>query len=150
MACASLLAGFAMNVSEAGTDHSLGHALGVRRRVAHGLSVGVVLAETMEHDRRFAPERLERVADALGAPGGAADADGSRAVAAVRSLLARVGCPTLRDLGVTDADVDELTRTALAAWIPVEPGPWSPGDVAAAFRRALAIERRTAEDVARG
>ncbi len=51
MACASLLAGFAMNLSEAGTDHSLGHALGVRHGVAHGLSVGVMLVEAMEHDR---------------------------------------------------------------------------------------------------
>ena len=67
MACASLLAGFAMNLSEAGSDHSLGHALGVRHGTPHGLSVGVMLAEAMEHDRRAVPERFERIADALGA-----------------------------------------------------------------------------------
>lgn len=36
LACASLMAGLAMNLSEAGTDHSLGHAIGVRMGVPHG------------------------------------------------------------------------------------------------------------------
>jgi len=142
MACASLLAGFAMNLSEAGTDHSLGHALGVRHGVPHGLSVGLVLAESMEHDRRAVPDRFERVADALGAPPAPAP-DGARAVDAVHTLLARVGCPTLREQGVTEADVGPLTAVARRAWIPVEPGPWSDDDVAQAYRRALAIEHRT-------
>ena len=34
MACASLMAGFAMNLSEAGTEHSLAHALGALPRAA--------------------------------------------------------------------------------------------------------------------
>jgi alcohol dehydrogenase len=142
MACASLLAGFAMNLSEAGTDHSLGHALGVRHGIPHGLSVGVMLAEAMDHDRRAVPDRFERVADALGAPP-APDRDGARAVRAVRSLLARVGCPTLGALGVGGDDVAPLTEIALRAWIPVEPAPWSPDDIAGAYRHALAISGRT-------
>jgi alcohol dehydrogenase len=135
------MAGLAMNLSEAGTDHSLAHALGVRHGIPHGLSVGLVLAEALEHDRRHVPERCERIADALGEPAGG-PADGSRAVRAVRRLLATVGCPTLRAAGVTEADVEALTDTALAGWIPIEPGPWTRADVAGAFRRALAIERR--------
>lgn len=141
MACAALLAGLAMNVSEAGTDHSLGHALGVRHGIPHGLSVGVMLVESMEHDRAFVPERFERIADALGAPA-SGEPNGSRAVEAVAALLARVGCPTLRSLGVSDADVGPLAQTALAGWIPIEPGPWTTADIEAAYRRALAIERR--------
>jgi len=142
MACASLLAGFAMNLSEAGTDHSLGHALGVRHGIPHGLSVGVMLAEAMEHDRPAVPDRFERIADALGAPPAPAR-DGARAVAAVRALLARVGCPTLGALGVGADDVEPLTEIALRAWIPVEPTPWTPDDIAAAYRHALAITSRT-------
>ncbi|MGH3260402.1 MAG: iron-containing alcohol dehydrogenase family protein [Trebonia sp.] len=140
LACASLMAGLAMNLSEAGTDHSLGHALGVRHGIAHGFSVGVMIAETLEHDRRFVPDRAERIADALGAdPDGSAD--GSRAVRAVRELLGGIQCPSLRALGVGDADVVPLTELALAGWIPVEPGPWSRQDVTAAYRRALAATR---------
>jgi len=138
MACASLMAGMAMNLSEVGTDHSLGHALGARHGIPHGLSVGVMIAEALEHDRRFVPERAERIADVLGAP--PADApDGSRAVRAVRELLRLVGCPPLRSLGVSDADVEPLVDLALEGWIPIEPGPWSRADIANAYRRALAV-----------
>lgn len=139
LACASMMAGLAMNLSEAGTDHSLGHALGVRHGIPHGLSVGVMIAEALEHDRHFAPERVERIADALGAPGDG-EGDGRRAVHAVRELLRCVRCPPLRALGVTEADVTALSELALAGWIPVEPGPWTVDDVAAAYRRALAVE----------
>ena len=145
MACASLLAGFAMNLSEAGTDHSLGHALGVRHGIPHGLSVALVLAESMEHDRLAVPGCFERIADALGAPADGS-ADGTRAVRAVRALLAAVGCPTLSAQGVTGADVEPLAEVAQRAWIPVEPGPWTPEDIAGAYRRALAIEHRADPD----
>ncbi len=138
MACGSLLAGLAMNAAEAGTDHSLAHAIGARYGLPHGLTVGLMLAESMEHDRTFVPEVLERVADALGAPPAPA-ADGSRAVRAVRDLLAAMRFPTLRQAGVDPADLDRLTELARAGWIPVEPGPWSAADIRAAYERALAL-----------
>ena len=141
MACASLLAGLAMNVSEVGTEHSLAHAFGARHGLPHGLAVGLVLAESMEHDRSFVPERFERIGDALGAGPGERP-DGSRAVRAVQALLSLVDFPTLAGVGVTEADVPGLVEAALAAWIPVEPGPWTAEDVATAFRRALAIGSR--------
>ena len=137
LACASLMAGLALNGSEAGTDHSLGHAVGVRFGVPHGLSVGVMLTAAMEHDRRFVPGQFERIADALGAPPAEGPPDGSRAVEAVRSLFAALRVPTLRDLGAGEEHVKDLVAAALAAWSPVEPGPWTPADVARAFRRAL-------------
>lgn len=144
LSAAALLAGLAMNVSEAGTEHSLAHPLGSRHHLPHGLTVGLVLAESMEHDRRYAPERMERIADALGEPGGgpASLGDGSRAVRAVRRLLAEVGLPTLRECGVDEADVEPLTDVALAGWIPVEPGPWTRDDIAAAYHRALTLTPR--------
>jgi choline dehydrogenase len=136
IACASLLAGLAMNVSEAGTDHSLGHAVGVVLKIPHGLSVGLMLPEAMEHERQYVPERFERIADALGVPP-AQVPDGSRAVRAVRDLLTSLGAPSLRELGGEDAHVDELVDAALRGWIPVEPGPWDRDAVSAAFVRAL-------------
>ncbi|MFN8080142.1 MAG: iron-containing alcohol dehydrogenase [Kineosporiaceae bacterium] len=144
MAAAALLAGLAMNVSEAGSEHSLAHPLGSLHHLPHGLTVALMLAESMEHDRRYVPARLERVADALGEPPlrpGEAP-DGSRAVRAVQRLLAELGCPTLRDCGVTEDDVEPLTEAALAGWIPVEPGPWTREDIAHAYRRALSLTTR--------
>jgi alcohol dehydrogenase len=138
-----MMAGLAMNVSEAGTEHCLAHPLGTLRGIPHGLTVGVMLLESLQHDGRFVPERLDRVADAMGEPDDGTR-DGSRALRAVERFLAEVGCPTLTELGVTDDDVATLTATARTGWIPIEPGPWTDDDIAAAYRRALARSPRAA------
>ncbi len=141
MACASLLGGLAMNVSEAGSEHSLAHPLGSILGLPHGLTVGLVLAESIDHDRQFAAGRFERVADALGEPPDAT-ADGGRAARAVRRILAAIQLPTMRELGIDAADLPALATAAIAGWIPVSPGPWTHADALAAYRRAHALEAR--------
>lgn len=141
VACGALLAGMAMNVAEAGTDHSLAHPLGSLHHLPHGLTVGLMLVESMQHDAQFVPARFERVADAMGAPRNDAG-DGSRAISAVRNLLRTARCPTLGECGIRAQDVPALVASAQAGWIPVEPGPWSVEDIRAAYDRALAITLR--------
>jgi choline dehydrogenase len=142
MSCASLLAGLAMNIADCGSEHSIAQAVGGKYHVPHGLTIGVVLAETMEHDRRAVPELFERVADALGEPEDGTG-DGSRAVRGVQRILREIGFPTLRSLGVGEDDLDELAELALADYfISVAPAPWSKQDVIDCYRAALAIERR--------
>jgi choline dehydrogenase len=143
MMCASLMAGLAMNISDCGSEHSIAQALGGRFHVPHGLTIGLVLAETMDLDRRTVPELFERVADALGEPGDESG-DGSRAVRAVRRILAEIDFPTLRSVGVTEADLDELADAALEDYfISVAPRPWTKADVVACYRAALAVEERS-------
>jgi alcohol dehydrogenase len=141
MALGSMMAGLAMNISEAGTEHALAEPLGTLYHLPHGLTIGLVLAESMDVDRRHVPERFERVADALGAPADGTR-DGSRAVRAVREILAETAFPTMREAGVREEDVDTLTTRCREAWIPVEPGPWRQGDIEGVYRAGLAIERR--------
>jgi alcohol dehydrogenase len=142
MACASLLAGLTMNISDCAAEHSLGQAISSRAGVPHGLTIGLVLAETLERERRFVPGQLERVADALGAPDDGS-ADGSRAVRAVRELLRELDFPVLSSLGLTDGDLDDLTeRTMGDFFLGQSPEPWSAGEVRAAFAEALAVDRR--------
>ena len=139
MALGSMMAGLAMNISEAGTEHALGEPLGTLYHLPHGLTIGLVLAESMDVDRRHVPERFERIADALGAPADGTR-DGSRAVRAVREILAETGFPTMRESGVRDEDVEQLAVRCREAWIPVEPGPWTHEDIVGAYRAGLAIE----------
>jgi choline dehydrogenase len=142
MACASLLAGLTMNISDCAAEHSLAQAIGSRTLAPHGLTVGLVLAETLERERRFVPEQLERVADALGAPIDGSS-DGSRAVRAVRELLRDLDFPVLGSLAVADRDLDDLTKRAMADFfITQSPRPWSAAEVRAAFTEALALPRR--------
>ncbi len=143
MMCASMMAGLSMNISDCGSEHSIAQTVGGRFHLPHGLTIGLVLAETMDHDRRAVPELFERIADAFGEPGDGSR-DGSRAVTAVRRLLADIDFPTLASCGVGEADLDELADGALEDYfITVSPEPWTKEDVVACYRDALAIGSRT-------
>lgn len=144
LACASLTAGLAMNLSDCAADHSLGQAIGSVKHLPHGLTIGLVLAETLEVSRVDCSDRLERVADALGEPADGTD-DGSRAVRAVRRVLTSVGFPTLRDVGVTENDLPALVKAATeeqAFFLDIDCHEWTAGEVESAFRAALALESR--------
>ena len=144
LSCASLTAGLAMNLSDCAADHALGQAIGSVKHLPHGLTIGLVLAETLDISRVDCADRLERVADALGEPDDESG-DGSRAVRAVYGLLAEVGFPTLREAGVTDEDVPALVDAAVgeqAFFLEIDCHEWTRVEVESAFRAALALEAR--------
>ena len=123
----SLMAGMAMNLSDSGADHALGHAIGSTLGLPHGLTVGMALAETLDVNRPACGGLLERVADALGEPDDGSG-DGSRAVRAVRRLLAAIGLPTLREAGVQRA-TSTAWWSSLADYCPtVNPRTWTERD----------------------
>jgi len=144
LACASLTAGLAMNLSDCAADHALGQALGSVKHLPHGLTIGLVVAETLDLTRADCADRLERVADALGEPADGSS-DGSRAVRAVRRVLADVAFPTLGETGVTEQDLPALVASATGEQsynLEVDCHVWTPADVEQAYRTALALERR--------
>lgn len=144
LACASLTAGLAMNLSDCAADHALGQAIGSVKHLPHGLTVGLVLAETLDVSRADCADRLERVADALGGPADGT-ADGSRAVRAVRRILRDVGFPTLRDVGVTEQDVPALVEAAIeeqSFFLDIDCHTWTRAEVEEAFRAALELTAR--------
>jgi choline dehydrogenase len=142
MACASLLAGLAMNISDCTAEHSLAQAIGGLFHAPHGLTVGVVLAETLDRERRHVPHQLERVADALGVSEDASG-DGSRAVHGGRALLDELEFPVLRSLGVEEGHLDALTELALEDFFHTQsPEPWTAAELRGAFAAALAQPER--------
>jgi alcohol dehydrogenase len=142
MMCASLLGGLVMNISDCGSEHSIAQSLGGRFGIPHGLTIGLILAETMDHDRKAVPALFERVADALGEPADGTG-DGSRAVRGVRRILKEIDFPVLSSIGVTEADLDDLATNALADYfITVAPEPWTHADVVSCYRAALALSER--------
>jgi alcohol dehydrogenase len=144
MSCGSMMAGLAMNISDCTSEHSLGQAIGGVKHVPHGLTIGLVLAETLERERTHVPEILERVADAMGEPDDDSK-DGSRCVRAVRRILCDLDFPVLTSLGFTSADIENLADLALEDYfITMSPVPWSKGEVITAFTSALDLEVRAA------
>ncbi len=143
MACGSLMAGLAMNISDCTAEHSLGQAVGAVFKLPHGLTIGLVLAETLEREREHVPAILERVADALGVPDDGSG-DGSRSVRGIRDLLVALQFPVLRSVGVEEKHLDELTRVALEDFFHTQsPAPWSYEELHRAFEVALALQART-------
>ena len=133
-----------MNLSDCAADHALGQALGSVAHLPHGLTIGLVVAETLELSRRDCADRLERVADALGEPADGS-ADGSRAVRAVRRLLAAVGFPTATEAGVEEGAVAELVARTVDEQsynLEIDCHAWTTGEIEQAFRAALAVEGR--------
>ena len=144
MSCGSMMAGLTMNISDCTSEHSLGQAIGGVKHVPHGLTIGLVLAETLERERAHVPEVLERVADAMGEPDDGTG-DGSRCVRAVQRVLAELDFPVLASLGFAAADLDNLADLALADYfITMSPVPWTKEEVVAAFSSALELKGRAA------
>ena len=65
MACGSLMAGLAMNISDCTAEHSLAQAIASVRHAPHGLTIGVVLPQRSNASAAHVAGQLERVADAL-------------------------------------------------------------------------------------
>jgi alcohol dehydrogenase len=144
MSCGSMMAGLTMNIADCTAEHSLGQAIGGVTHVPHGLTIGLVLVETLTREAAHVPEQLERVADAMGEPDDGSR-DGSRAIRAVRRLLAELDFPVLSSLGITEGDVDHLADLALDDFfITMAPVPWTKAEVVAAFQSALALTDRSA------
>ena len=137
-----MMAGLTMNISDCTAEHSLGQAIGGVKHVPHGLTIGLVVAETLERERHHVPEQLERVADAMGEPDDGSK-DGSRAVRAMRRVLADLNFPVLSSLGITADDIDHLADLAIADFfITQAPVPWTKQEVVDAFNAALALTSR--------
>jgi len=142
MAAGSMMAGLTMNISDCTAEHSLGQAIGGLKHVPHGLTIGLVLVETLTREALVVPAKMERVADAMGVPDDGSK-DGSRAVGAVRKILAQLNFPVLSSLGFVEADIDNLANIALEDYfITQAPTPWSKEEVVEAFMSALKLEGR--------
>ncbi len=144
MAAGSMMAGLTMNISDCTAEHSLGQAIGGLKHVPHGLTIGLVLAETLTREAKVVPAKMERVADAMGEPDDGSK-DGSRAVRAVSRILAQLNFPVLSSLGFVEGDIDNLADIALEDFfITQAPTPWSKQEVVDAFMSALKLQNRVA------
>jgi len=133
-----------MNISDCTAEHSLGQAIGGLKHVPHGLTIGLVLVETLEREARVVPEKMERIADAMGVPDDGSK-NGSRTVKAVAKILQELNFPVLSSLGFVESDIDNLADLALKDFfITQAPKPWSKEEVVTAYKSALSLKERSA------
>src|SRR5215472_10085627 len=116
MLLASHLAGVAMASTGLGICHAIGHALGGRFDLAHGVALTMVLPEVLRFNLPACEERLAAVAFALGA-GDTARSTGWNADAAIDAVAALADTIGMTDrlphFGITAADFDGIATDAL-------------------------------------
>jgi alcohol dehydrogenase len=116
MLLAAHMAGVAMATTGLGLCHAVGHALGGRFDIAHGVALTAVLPQVLRFNAPACAERLADVAVALGAGDPARDSawNAGAAIEAVAGLADRLGMPRhVADLGVSRADFDQIAADAL-------------------------------------
>ncbi len=128
MLLAAHMAGIAMASTGLGACHAIGHALGGRFNVAHGVALSVVLPEVLSFSLPVSVARLAELSFALGTGTTAATAEENAvaAIAAVASLAESVGMRRrLADFGITSRDFAVIAADALddevLANAPVQP-----------------------------
>jgi alcohol dehydrogenase len=116
MLLAAHMAGIGMAATGLGLCHAVGHAIGGRFDIAHGVALTVALPQVLRFNAGVRAERLADVAAALGvAEAGRSSArNAEAAIEAVAGLAGRVGMTQrLADLGITGADFDQIAADAL-------------------------------------
>jgi alcohol dehydrogenase len=116
MQLAAHLAGIGMATTGLGLCHAIGHSLGGRFDIAHGVALSMLLPEVLRFNAQVSAERLADVAFALGAgePGRDARWNADAAIAAIAGLAGRLSLTQrLADLEITSADFDQITADAL-------------------------------------
>jgi alcohol dehydrogenase len=116
MLLAAHMAGVAMASTGLGACHAIGHALGGRFDLPHGVALTMVLPSVLAFSLPVSRDRLAEIAFGLGAGDTAAAADGNAAAAvhAIAELGASVGMDhTLSQFGITEGDFPAIAADAL-------------------------------------
>lgn len=99
-----------------GLSHGIGHQLGARADVPHGVTSCIMLPRVMEYNRSVTASQQRRLAGAMGidTKGMSDDEASAAAVGALEDLIDRLGIPRrLRDWGVSQEDFAPIVQDAM-------------------------------------
>jgi alcohol dehydrogenase len=116
MLLAAYMAGVAMANTGLGLCHAIGHSLGGRWNIAHGVALAMLLPDVLRFNLPVRTERLADVAFALGVGDTQADAgrNAAAAIEAVAALREQVGLTAaIADFGITETDFAQIAADAL-------------------------------------
>ena len=130
---AAHLAGVAMASTGLGVCHAIGHSLGGRWNIAHGVALAMLLPDVLRFNLPVRTQRLADVAFALGAGDtrSTRERNADAAIDAVAALRDRIGLTAaIADFGITEADFAQIAADALADGVLLTtPRPPTPADI---------------------
>jgi alcohol dehydrogenase class IV len=113
LAIAALLCGQGTDHSGAGMTTVLGHAIGSHFGIENGVVNAIVLPTVLHFNAAAAQDGIDKVAVALGLPGG----DVARVAGRLRALFETLNVPAhLREAGVTKTDLPDIAKRAMGDW----------------------------------
>jgi alcohol dehydrogenase class IV len=116
LSLASNLAGMAFNDSFLHFGHAVAHELGVVFHMPHGVACAITIPEVIIFASDVAPERVLRIAEALGvlvAVEASADEAGELAANKIRSLMRPLGIKSLQEQGITKEAAMNIAEGAI-------------------------------------
>ncbi|WP_431969829.1 maleylacetate reductase [Nocardia sp. bgisy134] len=124
------LAGSAFAVAGSGLHHKICHVLGGAFDLPHAQTHAIVLPHVLAYNAPNAPEAADRISRALGRSG---------FVDGLREVGEKLGVPAgLRDLGMTEADIEAVIEDILAIAPADNPTPVTPAGLRAILHAAWA------------
>lgn len=108
MILASTFAGMAFTNALVHLGHTIGHALGARFHIPHGVGCAIALPEVVEYASKTEWKKVEMICECLGVEikkNETPEEIGIAAKDALRSLIKSVGIPNLKELGIQLEDV---------------------------------------------
>ncbi len=139
MLLASHIAGVGFSHTGLGLVHGIAHPLGGRHDIPHGLALCMVIEQVLRFNLPARPERIARLAHALGVATNDGAGDAEAAISAIANLAATVGMTArLSDFGIGEADLSALADDTLDDPVTAN-NPTTPtkDDVLAILRSAL-------------
>lgn len=108
MILASTFAGMAFTNGLVHLGHSIGHTLGAKFHIPHGIGCGIALPEVIEYTSKTEYKKVRMICECLGADvkeDASPEEIGAEAKKALRALIKSVGIPNLKELGISLEDV---------------------------------------------
>ncbi|MDO9405047.1 MAG: iron-containing alcohol dehydrogenase [Polaromonas sp.] len=113
---AALHAGLAFGTAGTAAAHAIQYPVGALTHTAHGVGVAVLMPYVMAFNRSACTGEFAQIAAAMGVKGGDDEAMADAAITAVQQLFERIGIPaTLKDIGLSDADLDHVASQSMLA-----------------------------------
>jgi len=134
MSVAATMAGMAINHAMPHFAHAIGHVLGARLKLPHGVACSLVLPGGLRKIRDAQPDKFQKIARALGLPVGnyaSGEETADAAIAAIESMILETGLPKLEEvIGECNGELSELAvASTMEPSMMFSPVLFSEGDI---------------------
>ncbi|MDF2647820.1 MAG: EutG [Paenibacillus sp.] len=127
MSLAATMTGIGMAIASGGAAHAMSYAVEGKYNIYHGESVSTLLPSVMKYNALAEMEKYKKIAVLMGEKvEGLSLRDAAlKSVDAVSALLKDINIPSLREIGMTEDDVDHFAEIAFATKRLMDNNAWS-------------------------